>query len=172
MFNKFTIVDRIENGELALYCADESYYPDYLRNGTGSRENLHPTFGDGMDRMIWRTKQSLDFIFLWSLAASRAKYFLQIEDDVIADQLFLPFINAKVKSRNQLSQNSGQPWISLEFCVLGFIGKLFESNNLNNLISYGKAQKKHLLPVYFRFTSCITSGISSLSLFSLTLLQR
>ena len=153
MLNKFIIVlDRIENGELAMYCADETYYPDYLQNGTGSRENLQPTFNDKMDRMIWRTKQSLDYIFLWSLAVPKAKYFLQIEDDVVAEERFLPFIDAKVKSSNQLSHNSGTAWISLEFCTLGFIGKLFEATDLNNLITYGKADRIH--PVYFRFTFC------------------
>jgi len=68
---------------LALYCAHPEYYPDYLQNGTGRFENLIPTFGDSMDRMIWRTRQSLDYMFLWSLGTKMGKYFLQIEDDVL-----------------------------------------------------------------------------------------
>ena len=82
--------------------------------------------------MIWRTRQSLDYLFLWSLGLDSANYFLQIEDDVLANYNFLTFIDKKVTERNRLSKN----WISMEFCSLGFIGKLFKKQSLENLVMY------------------------------------
>jgi alpha-1,3-mannosylglycoprotein beta-1,4-N-acetylglucosaminyltransferase A/B len=79
-----------------LYCGSADYYPDWLNNGTGKTDQLVPTFSDPMDRMIWRTRQSLDYMYLWSIATQKAKYFLQLEDDVTAVSKFLNFIDLQV----------------------------------------------------------------------------
>ena len=59
-----------------------------------------------------------------------SKYFLQIEDDVVANVGFLDHIDHKMKTR------AGKNWLALEFSSLGFIGKLFHEKTLRDLILF------------------------------------
>ena len=42
-----------------------------------------------MDRIKWRSKQSLDFAFLMMYAKDRGTYYVQLEDDVITKKGFV-----------------------------------------------------------------------------------
>ena len=55
---------------------------------------------------------------------SKSKYYIQLEDDVTANNGFLDFIMAKINAQVN-------DWFLLEFSKLGFIGKLFKSQSLN-----------------------------------------
>ena len=50
----------IRAGLLSGLVASSAFYPDYPINGIGKYENLTQTFGDSVERTIWRTRQGLD----------------------------------------------------------------------------------------------------------------
>lgn len=79
---------------------------------------------------IFGTIESLDYLFLWSFIVGSSKYFLQIEDDVVANPGFGNFIKKKINDRTKINKN----WLALEFSSLGFIGKLFPEKTLRDLI--------------------------------------
>merc|ERR1712142_1013399 len=62
-------------------------------------------------------------------AQSRALFYVQMEDDVVAKAGY-----ARVIKTFAMQQES--EWFMLEFSALGFIGKLFHSNDLAILIKY------------------------------------
>ena len=76
----------------------------------------------------------LDYLFLWSVSVDSAKYFLQLEDDILANRNFLTFIDTEVKKTEKINKK----WISIEFCSLGFIGKLFKKQSLESLLTYSR----------------------------------
>ena len=80
--------------------------------------------------IILKTYFSLDYLFLWSFVVGASKYFLQIEDDVVANVGYLDHIDHKLKTR------AGKNWLALEFSSLGFIGKLFHEKTLRDLILF------------------------------------
>ena len=71
----------------------------------------------------------MDYSYLWNWADGKSEFFLQLEDDIIAQHGFLSFIE-----KSQLSESD--PWFVLEFSTLGFIGKLFRTENLKLLTEY------------------------------------
>ncbi|KAH8334744.1 hypothetical protein KR074_004217 [Drosophila pseudoananassae] len=104
------------------------YYPDFL--------SLKTTLQDDPERSHWRAKQNLDFMLLMSYARRKGAYYLQLEDDVMANEGFLDYIDrfAAMHSRFQLAN---QPdWIVMSFCDLGFIGKLFSAEVVSSFVSY------------------------------------
>ena len=64
----FKYKNQIEAGLLQIVAIKLEYYPDYLKNGVGSKESLKLLWGDDMKRTLWRTKQALDYIYLWKIA--------------------------------------------------------------------------------------------------------
>jgi len=64
---------------------------------------------------------------LWLSCANKSKYYIQIEDDVIAKTGYMEFINKTIISNVDVKPK----WFSLQFSNLGFIGKLFRSSALN-----------------------------------------
>ncbi|XP_070360883.1 alpha-1,3-mannosyl-glycoprotein 4-beta-N-acetylglucosaminyltransferase-like protein MGAT4D [Equus asinus] len=78
----------------------------------------------------WKTKQVLDFCFLMLYAQPKAMYYLQLEDDIIAKKSYFTTITDFV--HNITSNN----WFSIEFSVLGFIGKLFKSADLTDFVQF------------------------------------
>ncbi|KAL1285501.1 3-mannosyl-glycoprotein 4-beta-N-acetylglucosaminyltransferase,Alpha-1 [Trichinella pseudospiralis] len=113
----------LQSGLVEVVVPAESYYPPDLNS-------TEPTMGDSLERMIWRTKQNLDYIYLMSYCRSRGQYYMQLEDDVITKPNYLSFIRAFVDS------STGSSWLMLEFSSLGFIGKLFRSRTLPLIIHF------------------------------------
>ena len=58
-----------------------------------------------------------------------SEYYLQLEDDVIASNDFVTAIKEFIASQNS-------QWVSLEFCRLGYIGKLYHSSDLPQLAEF------------------------------------
>ncbi|XP_054967829.1 alpha-1,3-mannosyl-glycoprotein 4-beta-N-acetylglucosaminyltransferase-like protein MGAT4D isoform X4 [Pan paniscus] len=65
----------------------------------------------------WRIKQVLDFCILMLYAQPKAKYYLQLEDDIIAKEMYFTKITDFV---GNISSNN---WFFIEFSMLGFIEK-------------------------------------------------
>ncbi|XP_012660841.2 alpha-1,3-mannosyl-glycoprotein 4-beta-N-acetylglucosaminyltransferase-like protein MGAT4D [Otolemur garnettii] len=64
----------------------------------------------------WHTKQLLDVCILMLYAQSKAMYYLQLEDDIIAKEMYL------TKIRNFVHNMTSHKWFYIEFSILGFIG--------------------------------------------------
>ncbi|XP_054409529.1 alpha-1,3-mannosyl-glycoprotein 4-beta-N-acetylglucosaminyltransferase-like protein MGAT4D isoform X3 [Pongo abelii] len=78
----------------------------------------------------WRIKQVLDFCILMLYAQPKAKYYLQLEDDIIAKEMYFTKITDFV---GNISSNN---WFFIEFSMLGFIGKLFRSEDLTQFVRF------------------------------------
>jgi len=112
----------LDIGLLEVVSPPNHYYPNL--------DTLPSTFGDPKERVKWRSKQNLDYAFLMMYAQSRAVFYVQMEDDVIAT----PGYTSTIKSF--ALQQSTNAWFMLEFSALGFIGKLFHSYDLSILIEF------------------------------------
>ncbi|POI35054.1 hypothetical protein CIB84_001194 [Bambusicola thoracicus] len=111
----------VQSGLLEIISPPASYYPDL--------SNLRKTFGDSEDRVRWRTKQNLDYSFLMLYAQPKGTFYLQLEDDIIAKPDY-------VQSIENFAAEQSQEWMVLEFSQLGFIGKLFKSEDLPLLVEF------------------------------------
>lgn len=109
--------------------------------------NLKQNFGDEKDRVKWRAKQVVDYAFLALYAQHLSEYFLQLEDDVTCSPHFVHFIENFIKAQTL-------PWVNLDFSELGFIGKLFKSEDLEKyskfMLLFYDQQPVDLLIISFR----------------------
>ncbi|NWV09077.1 MGT4B acetylglucosaminyltransferase, partial [Ptilonorhynchus violaceus] len=111
----------VQSGVLEVISPPASYYPDL--------SNLKKTLGDSEDRVRWRTKQNLDYSFLMLYAQPKGTFYLQLEDDIIAKPDYIE----RMKS---FAAQQSQDWVILEFSQLGFIGKLFKSEDLPLIVEF------------------------------------
>ncbi|NWU60760.1 MGT4B acetylglucosaminyltransferase, partial [Pterocles burchelli] len=111
----------IQSGVLEVISPPASYYPDL--------SNLKKTLGDSEDRVRWRTKQNLDYSFLMLYAQPKGTFYLQLEDDIIAKPDY-------IQSIKSFAAKQSQEWMILEFSQLGFIGKLFKSEDLPLIVEF------------------------------------
>ena len=112
----------LEEGFIQVIQAPAYFYPP-LRN-------LKENFGDKSDRVRWRSKQAVDFAFMFIYSQSLSDYYLQLEDDVITTAGYVSAISDFIEA------NAKNYWVTLEFSVLGFIGKLFHSYDLDRLAQF------------------------------------
>ncbi|XP_076799859.1 alpha-1,3-mannosyl-glycoprotein 4-beta-N-acetylglucosaminyltransferase A-like [Clavelina lepadiformis] len=114
----------IEDGILQLISPPKSYYPPW-------EKVLQSSFNDALDRVKWRSKQNLDQIFLMMYIYNLSpKYYLMMEDDVIASH---GYIGAIMKEANRRSMEN---YFYISFCNLGAIGKLFRAETLPSYASF------------------------------------
>ncbi|KAI5701033.1 hypothetical protein M8J75_005437 [Diaphorina citri] len=140
-------VEAINSGLVDVLAPHPSYYPDLSK--------LRPTLGDSMDRVRWRSKQNLDFAYLMMFAQERALFYMQLEDDVLAKDGFV----TRVKKFAYAQSAHNSQWFVLDFCQLGFIGKLFHSTDLPSLIQiflllYNDKPVDWLLEGFINFKLC------------------
>lgn len=85
---------------------------------------LKQTHKDGPERMYWRSKQCMDYVFMFYYSHGLSQYYLHLEDDVAAEPNYMAqirdFINLKGNTR----------WDILAFSKWGFIGKLIHNKDL------------------------------------------
>lgn len=140
IYEKFK--DLIDIGFLHLVQASKDYYPKV--------QEMKHNFKDNDERVKWRSKQVLDFSFLFMYSQNLSEYYIQIEDDVICAAHFIQSI------KNYIAYQK-QPWAVLEFSELGFIGKLFKSSDLSKLakfmMTFYQEQPIDWLITYFRLAS-------------------
>ncbi|XP_042325619.1 alpha-1,3-mannosyl-glycoprotein 4-beta-N-acetylglucosaminyltransferase-like protein MGAT4D [Sceloporus undulatus] len=114
--------NEVLSGILEVIAPPAFYYPEF--------SNLKETFGDSKERVRWRTKQNLDYSFLMLYAQPKGRFYLQLEDDIIAGPEYIQIINDFAK------QQESQEWMILEFSQLGFIGKLFRCRDLPLIVDF------------------------------------
>uniref|UniRef100_A0A0A9Y6V1 Alpha-1,3-mannosyl-glycoprotein 4-beta-N-acetylglucosaminyltransferase B n=1 Tax=Lygus hesperus TaxID=30085 RepID=A0A0A9Y6V1_LYGHE len=128
----YSIINKIvEHFEKELNCGlvelvspPASYYPEMSR--------LRLTLGDTEERVRWRTKQNLDFAFLMMYAQEKAKFYVHLEDDVIAVPHFVTTMKNVALERIKRKK----PWFVLDFCQLGMIGKMFRAADLSWIVQF------------------------------------
>jgi len=114
----------MEDGALDVISPPSEYYPDMT--------SLRKTLGDDMERVAWRSKQALDFAFLMMYCQSKATFYVQLEDDVLTKNGYMGIMKNTALERISKKQN----FFVLDFCQLGFIGKMFRSADLPWLVQF------------------------------------
>ncbi|OXU26362.1 hypothetical protein TSAR_002451 [Trichomalopsis sarcophagae] len=116
--------DEFESGVIEVISPHPSYYPDFAK--------LRDTLGDNHQRVVWRSKQNLDFAFLMSYAQAKGTFYVQLEDDILAKKNFITTMKSFALQKVSMKEN----WVVLDFCQLGFIGKLFKCVDLPWLVQF------------------------------------
>ena len=111
----------VESGLIQVIIAPKAFYPDM--------HNLPPLYGDKSDRVQWRSKQSLDYSFMYYYCSDLSEYYVQVEDDILVEENYLQKMRDYIKRK-------GTNWSTLEFGARGFIGMLYDSRNLKSLARF------------------------------------
>lgn len=119
----------LDSGLILMLELDPSVYPP-LRH-------LKRNFDDVSERVTWRSKQVVDFVYMLHYSAALSRYYLHIEDDVITAPDMLSSVRRCVDTYEMTAASgSTHPWSVLEFSELGFIGKLFKTVDAPRLIKF------------------------------------
>ena len=116
--------NELESGLIEIISPPATFYPNM--------SNLQRTFGDTLERVVWRTKQNFDFAFLMNYCKSKALFYIQLEDDIISKQNYA----TKIKDYAIQMSRVKPDFLIIEFCQLGFIGKLFKTRDLIQYVFY------------------------------------
>lgn len=116
----------IESGFIEIIAPAASYYPDMHR--------LRQTLNDSVERVKWRSKQNLDFAYLMAYTQPKGAFYVQLEDDILTKKGFVSIIKNFALEKTASKEHS--QWFVLDFCQLGFIGKMFKSADLPWLITF------------------------------------
>ncbi|XGW03163.1 hypothetical protein V3C99_014839 [Haemonchus contortus] len=122
--------DEIRNGILQVIGVPPVWYNINV-------DKIPATFNDSSDRMYWRTKQNIDYVYLMTYSSGLGDYYMQLEDDVIAAADYARVIF------NYIAFKSRKPWFVMEFSSMGFIAKLFRCSDLKYMT--------HAIALYYRF---------------------
>ncbi|XP_039287077.1 alpha-1,3-mannosyl-glycoprotein 4-beta-N-acetylglucosaminyltransferase B-like isoform X2 [Nilaparvata lugens] len=109
-----------DSGLIEVISPAASFYPDLSKLDSN-------IYNDTKDRYRWRTKQNLDYAYLMMYSYSKSKYYVQLEDDILAKP---NFITTMIETAQEETARAAESWVLLDFCKLGFIGKLFNSEDL------------------------------------------
>lgn len=104
--------EHFESGLIEVISPPASYYPD--------TNKLRITLNDSLERVKWRSKQNLDYCFLMAYSQPKAKFYVQLEDDIITKRGYISKMKQFADAKSIKNQNS---WFLLDFCSLGFIGE-------------------------------------------------
>uniref|UniRef100_A0A8C3SFF6 Alpha-1,3-mannosyl-glycoprotein 4-beta-N-acetylglucosaminyltransferase C n=1 Tax=Chelydra serpentina TaxID=8475 RepID=A0A8C3SFF6_CHESE len=111
----------IDEGNLLVICSSLASYP--------SLQGLQRNFWDKDESVQHRSKQNVDYAFLVNFCASLSRYYLMLEDDVVCANGFLSIIQQFIRER-------GEPWTTVAFSTLGYIGKLYHNEDLPKLARF------------------------------------
>ncbi|XP_053884134.1 alpha-1,3-mannosyl-glycoprotein 4-beta-N-acetylglucosaminyltransferase C-like [Malaclemys terrapin pileata] len=111
----------IDEGNLLVICSSLASYP--------SLQGLQRNFWDKDQSVQHRSKQNVDYAFLVNFCASLSHYYLMLEDDVVCANGFLSIIQQFIRERME-------PWTTVAFSTLGYIGKLYHNEDLPKLARF------------------------------------
>lgn len=123
----------LDSGLIEVISPPASYYP--------TTEQLPATHRDSLDKVRWRSKQNLNFAYLMEYSHHKAKFYLHLEDDVLAKRDFIGEIKRFIKRADTNRFQQFYPWSMLEFSTIGSAGKLFRSSDAAALSAYFKIFK-------------------------------
>lgn len=110
------------DGLIQVIQCHKEYYPNL--------DNLPLLYGDKPNRVKWRSKQSLDYSFLYYYCADLAEYYIQLEDDVLVEEGYFSKIEKFLESKRN------ERWSTIEFGARGFIGMTYRTINLPSLAKF------------------------------------
>lgn len=114
----------VDSNLIKIISPPKNFYPVW-------EDELRQSFGDSFHRVKWRSKQNLDQIFVMMYAYHlNPKYYLMLEDDILASNDYLSKIYADTESRKD------QNYVMISYCQLGAIGKLIRRELLPSLVTY------------------------------------
>ena len=113
--------DEVDDGVIQLLVAPQVYYPDLTK--------VPLLYGDSRGRVMWRSKQSLDYSYLYYYCADLGEYYVQLEDDVLADPSYVH----KMENFIRIHDDN---WSVLEFGARGFIGMTYRGKHLKSLARF------------------------------------
>ncbi|CAG0903833.1 unnamed protein product, partial [Cyprideis torosa] len=116
--------DHLNSGLIDVITPSPAFYPNM--------STFPATLGDPRPRFEWRTKQNLDFAFLMLYASQKGTYYVQLEDDIITTKGFVTTMKTSALSTVKRHPN----WIVLDFCTLGFIGKMISPKHIQSLVAF------------------------------------
>ncbi|KAH8404503.1 hypothetical protein KR222_008965, partial [Zaprionus bogoriensis] len=125
---KKSFLQHLEDGLIDVIAPPVNYY--------ANMESLAITLHDTPERVRWRTKQTLDYMYLMNYAQSRGSYYLQLEDDIDPSAGYFEYIYKLTEMHTNFRLNDQRSWIALSFCDLGFIGKLVHTAELKPFLAY------------------------------------
>ena len=110
------------------------------------REPDSPALGrfygsNSMDRTLWRVRQAVDYIYLWSIVRTEAEYFLQLEDDVTLKSNFMSIIKNDIQKEKR-----DKNWFALGYSPQGLLCKLIRTRRMVPLILKARSIF-HILPI-------------------------
>ncbi|XP_019406771.1 PREDICTED: alpha-1,3-mannosyl-glycoprotein 4-beta-N-acetylglucosaminyltransferase C-like [Crocodylus porosus] len=111
----------IESGNLLVIYSSLASYP--------SLEGLKRSFFDKEKKIQAKSKQNVDYAYLVNFCASLSHYYLMLEDDVICANGFFSVIRQYIEDKNE-------PWTTVAFSKLGYIGKLYHNEDLPKLARF------------------------------------
>ncbi|XP_003738359.1 alpha-1,3-mannosyl-glycoprotein 4-beta-N-acetylglucosaminyltransferase B [Galendromus occidentalis] len=117
--------EHLRSGLVEVINPPKQFYPDMNALGT--------TLGDDIQRVKWRTKQAYDFAYLMMYASSRGEFYVQLEDDILSKP---GFVTQMLKFAQRQMASNLKNFFVLDFCQLGFIGKLFKCVDLMKFATY------------------------------------
>lgn len=118
---KSAFQEHIKSGLIHIIETSSSVYPSFI--------NLHRTYNDSMERVHWRSKQVIDFAFLFNYSLHLSNYFLLLEDDVLCAPHFITAIHEFINFQQD-------NWVSLTFTGFLIIGRLLKTSDLPRLVSF------------------------------------
>ena len=114
---KFSIIKYIQNHYQEHLDSGFMQILQIHRNAYPSLENLKHNYGDSDMRVQWRSKQAVDFAFMFFYGRTLSEFYIQIEDDVTCTSNFIHLIKEFIHVQKK-------PWVTLHFSSLGFIGNI------------------------------------------------
>ncbi|XP_046849710.1 alpha-1,3-mannosyl-glycoprotein 4-beta-N-acetylglucosaminyltransferase C-like [Xenia sp. Carnegie-2017] len=113
----------VNEGTLDIIQVFPPYYPSF--------EKLKRRFNDNEKRVKWRSKQVIDFSFLFCYCYGLSKYHLQLEDDIKASPYYYPKLMDFIDS-----YENKETWFTLDASMLGYIGKVYHNYDLNEIATF------------------------------------
>uniref|UniRef100_A0A8C4RVV2 Alpha-1,6-mannosyl-glycoprotein 4-beta-N-acetylglucosaminyltransferase-like n=1 Tax=Erpetoichthys calabaricus TaxID=27687 RepID=A0A8C4RVV2_ERPCA len=113
--------EHVDSHRLIVISCSKELYPSF--------EGLKQNFNDPEDRVKYRSKQNVDYAFLANFCTVLSQYYLILEDDVYCSKNFLTSIKKHVSGLQG-------PWATITFSKLGYIGKLYHSEDLPKLARF------------------------------------
>jgi len=114
--------EELRDGLIQVIIPPPQYYPPL--------DNLPILYKDSPSRVKWRSKQCLDYSYMFFYCAELAEYYIQLEDDIRT----VPGYVSSIKNFIKLKENKN--WAILEFGARGFIGMTYRTKHLKKLARY------------------------------------
>lgn len=116
--------NEVSSGLIEVIKPDKAFYSKLT--------DLPSLWKDKPDRVMWRSKQCLDYSLLFAYCRNLGHYYLQLEDDVSVTQTYFREMKSFIKARGFTK------WSNLQFGTSGFIGMLFRTSDLGRLALFVK----------------------------------